>query len=276
MRIPLILAGVLLFAVVAVAGSDEDGLVLYYTFAEGAGEVVRDKSGNGYDGRIMGNAEWVQEKDRKVLRFDGALSTYVDVGTKANAMMGLGQRGTLEVWCLPEEIVGGLISWQSVPENRAYAVSHRLVLGFFIYRTKQLLGMIADGVQCVRRGLYYTAEKGKWGHFVMTFGQGEPPSLHLYVNGDRVRTLPQTVSPNIQGVPLRIGRYVDGFMGEGFQGRMAEVRVYNRPLSAEEVGGHFTEGVKRLGIDMPSSIRATTRRDAKRTTVKSRTGRPRR
>ena len=248
----------------------EEGLVLHYAFDEGAGEVVRDRSGNGLDGQIVharrsgvsDKAEWVKEKGRKVLRFDGW--THVDVGTRANAMMGLAQRGTLEVWCLPEEIGGGLISWNSVVRDRAYSLSHRLVLGFFVYRTQLLLGMVADGVQCTRRGLYRTVEVGKWGHFVMTLGDGEPPSLHLYVNGDRVRTLPQTVSPNIQDVPLRMGRYVDGYMGGGFKGRMAEVRVYNRALSAEEVGRHFVQGVKRLGIEIPSSIRVTPRFDAKR------------
>jgi len=268
MRVVLTLTGTLLLFAVTAAGEPEEGLVLHYAFDEGAGEVVRDKSGNGLDGRVVHarrsgvsqKAEWVREKDRKVLRFDGW--THVDAGTAPNAMMG--QRGTLEVWCLPEEIGGGLISWNSVVENRAYSVSHRLVLGFFTYRTQQLLGMVADGVQCVRRGLHHTVEKGKWGHFVMTFGDGEPPSMQLYVNGDRVRVLPQTVSPNIEGVPLRIGRYVDGFMGIGFQGRMAEARVYNRVLSADEVSRRFIGGVKQLGVEAPTSIRVTPRLDARK------------
>ena len=240
----------------------EEGLLLHYAFDEGAGEVVRDKSGHGHDGKIVrspgsaGKAEWVQEKNRKVLRLDG--NTYIEAGTKANAMMG--QRGTLETWCLPEEIGGGLISWHSGPNWP----DQRLVLGFFTYRDSRLIGVLANGVESTPSSRFlYLVEKGKWTHLAMTFGDREPPSINLFVNGECVCTIPQIVSPDLKDVPLRVGRNV-GLGGANFLGRMAEVRIYNRALSADEVGRHFTAGVQRLGIEIPRYVGLVRRLDAKR------------
>ena len=247
-------------ASVTAMAQPEEGLVVHYTFDEGAGQVVRDKSGNGLDGRIVharrsgvsDKAEWVQEKNRKVLRF--ADWTHVEVGTKVNAMMG--QSGTLETWCLPEEIRGGLISWHTGP-NWPDA---RLVLGFVTYKDSRAIGAVADGVNSNGSSVREFVEKGKWAHLAMTF-DGE--DLRLFVNGEQGSTTVQRLSPNLQDVPLRIG-LTDGLGHSYFVGRMAEVRVYDRALSAEEIARHFAAGVKRLGIEIPRSVGVTTRLDAKR------------
>ena len=156
-----------------------------------------------------------------MLRLDG--NTYIEAGTNVNAMMG--QSGTLETWCLPEEIRGGLISWHTGP-NWPDA---RLVLGFVTYRDSRLIGAVADGVNSNGSSVREVVEKGKWAHFVLTF---DGTNLDLFVNGELVRRKPQRLSPNLEGVPLRIG------LGHGlgkpyFVGRMAEVRVYSCALSGE-------------------------------------------
>jgi hypothetical protein len=40
----------------------EEGLLVHYTFGEGSGAIVRDSSGLGNDGKIVGDARWVQEQ----------------------------------------------------------------------------------------------------------------------------------------------------------------------------------------------------------------------
>ena len=52
MRTLLAFAGGFLLAGGMAVAQPEEGLVLHYTFDEGAGEVVHDKSGRGYDGKI--------------------------------------------------------------------------------------------------------------------------------------------------------------------------------------------------------------------------------
>ena len=56
----------------------EEGLLVHYTFDEGAGEVVRDKSGNGHDGKIVG-AVWVKGIGGPALEFHGR-GDYIDLG----------------------------------------------------------------------------------------------------------------------------------------------------------------------------------------------------
>ena len=53
------------------------GLVAEWHFDEGSGTILRDSSGNGYDGTIYG-ATWVDGKSGKALSFDGK-DDYVDV-----------------------------------------------------------------------------------------------------------------------------------------------------------------------------------------------------
>lgn len=70
--------GVALWSVVACAGTA--GLVAHYTFEEGGGRVLRDHSGNGNHGKILGGAKWVKGAWGTALEFDGR-DDYVQCGT---------------------------------------------------------------------------------------------------------------------------------------------------------------------------------------------------
>jgi hypothetical protein len=61
-------------AQISIAGVES--LVLYMTFDEGAGDVVKDLSGKGNDGTVK-NTKWVDGKIGKALEFSG--SSYVDI-----------------------------------------------------------------------------------------------------------------------------------------------------------------------------------------------------
>ena len=248
----------LLVGVTAVGQPKEEGLILHYTFDEaiGNGRWLPDRSGHGFTAFIGGPIEWVKERNRKVLRFGGR--THLEVGKEVGTL--IGQSGTLETWCLPEEIRGGLIAWNAGGVDSA---DQRLALAFYTYQTSTLCGMLADGVNCTHNSLHYPVEKGKWNHLAMTFNG---TNLRLFVNGELVKTGSQAeISPRLQDVPLRIG-WIVGFDEENFNfvGKMAEVRVYKRALSAEEIGRHFAEGLKQLGVEIPPSVSVTTRLEAKR------------
>ena len=57
--------------------TNNNGLVAYWDFDEGSGDILHDKSGNGNDGTING-ATWVDGVKGKALEFDGE-SDYVEV-----------------------------------------------------------------------------------------------------------------------------------------------------------------------------------------------------
>jgi len=84
---------------------NKDGLVGYWSFDEGSGNKVYDKSGNRNDGTLLdanaGNGDgntppqWVSGKFGNALSFDG-IDDYVDAGNDAS--LNLGTIGTIEAW----------------------------------------------------------------------------------------------------------------------------------------------------------------------------------
>ena len=54
-----------------------DGLLAHYAFDEGAGTVLRDGSGQGHDGTIVGGAAWTTGPFGTALKLNGT-DAYVD------------------------------------------------------------------------------------------------------------------------------------------------------------------------------------------------------
>ena len=69
-----LLVAAALAAIAAVsAAAPEDGLVAYWDFDENGGGTANDRSGNGHDGELVGDPEWVEGAFGSALRFDEAL-----------------------------------------------------------------------------------------------------------------------------------------------------------------------------------------------------------
>src|SRR5207244_9413146 len=69
-----------------------------------------------------------------------------------------------------------------------------------------------------------------WTHVAVTF---DGASLRLWLNGVNIATQAQTLPLNTSTLPLQIGG--DSLYGQGFTGRIDEVRVYNRALTSSEL-----------------------------------------
>ena len=63
----------------SVAEAADPDLVAHWRFDETSGATAFDASGNGHDGTIMGDPQWVPGKLGGALEFDGA-GDYVDCG----------------------------------------------------------------------------------------------------------------------------------------------------------------------------------------------------
>lgn len=79
----------------------EGGLALHYGFQEGAGEVVHDGSGFRHDGRITGNAQWVQQEDHRGLRCNG---TDTSVEVPFSPTLTPKQSMVIDVWSRPKTV----------------------------------------------------------------------------------------------------------------------------------------------------------------------------
>ena len=77
-----------------------------------------------------------------------------------------------------------------------------------------------------------------WAHLAATY---DGATMRFYVNGVQVASRAQTGAIATSTNPLQIGG--DSIFGQYFAGRIDEVRIYNRALSASEVLDDMTTPV---------------------------------
>lgn len=201
----------------------EEGLVLYYSFDEGAGSTVRDRSGNGNDGRIQG-AEYIRSGDGFALRFDGVDDC---VDCPPSPSLDLTNAVTVEAWVYPEAVpaVGeaGIVG----KGYDSYVLTY--------YRDGRCWWYISGGGNHCQALL----TTGSWHHVAGTF---DGQSLRLYVDGKLVAER-RSRSPRINRGPnlfLATSAGDPRFTRHAhFKGMLDEVRIYNRALSAKEVQMHY-------------------------------------
>ena len=200
-----------------------EGLVAHWDFDDGSGNVLRDSSGHGTDGTVMG-AAWVESDSGCALKFDG-VDDYVDCGAGDNLNIEAG--GAVVLWFRPEALQGALVARTTGPEQ----VDRRLLAAFKQRGTARLFQYyLTDGEQ-YHHGNLQLPKLNAWSHLAMTF-DGEV--VNLYQDGVLTATTPQNLTPKLADIPLMIGRGIG--LDEGFfKGLIDELLIYNRALSHDDI-----------------------------------------
>ncbi len=235
-----------LFCAVVLAGFSSsaqsfltDGLVAYYPFNGNPD----DASGNGYDARVVGGATLTTD------RFGNTNQAYYFNGTNSwlqttNCWPVLGTNAlTVSCWiyyegALPQEpSQSTMCSWGSVPNQNESGQR-------FEFRLDDNNGMTSP---CVDLGWYYfdanaSIASKTWTQLVVTKPtNGGANNLTFYVNGVLVPAGNNFLGPNIFNITptdtLTIGK---GQLSETnevriFNGKLDQLRIYNRVLSSNEV-----------------------------------------
>jgi hypothetical protein len=206
----------------SVSNTAASGPVAAYGFNEGTGSTVADVTGNGRTGTISG-ATWTSTgKFGAALSFDG-IDDWVTVADAA--ALDLTTSMTLEAWVFPTAVG----SWRNVlmkerPNGQSYSLySHdnaRRPAGYLN------LGQPADVGTNSNTGLPLNA----WSHLAATY---DGTTLRLFVNGAQVGTKAVTGPIVTSTGALRVGG--NSIWGEYFTGRIDEIRLYNRVLTAAEI-----------------------------------------
>ncbi len=220
---PALAALTVLCLIASQALAQEPGLVAHYSFEEGAGDVVRDHSGQGHDGRIHG-ARYVRCGQGWALRFDGE-DDYVDCGSPEG--LKLREAVSLEAWVYPEAVPAsgepGLVG----KDYGSYVLTY--------YTDGYCWWYISGGGNNCRAPL----STGAWHHVVGTF---DGHTLRLYVDGQLEGTKASAADAIGDGGSFLLGtsRGDEQFTkGAHFRGMVDDVRVYARALSAAEVLEHY-------------------------------------
>jgi hypothetical protein len=215
----------------APAAFDAPGPLAWWSFKEGAGSAVHDVTGHGYDGVIHGAARWGEGPSGRALVFDG--SSFVEVAVEQASRF----EGPITIQALIcpaddkpntykhilEFPDGYLLRLDNPPEGGR--------LSFFAYIDGNPEPRVQVGVP----------ELSKWHQVVAVW---DKTNLHLWLDGrkaDRARA----GMPALKHQQLRIG--------QSFVGAIAEVKIYDRALSEDEICDLFPPKLS-LSLKVPRPV----------------------
>lgn len=225
------------FFLAATAKADE-GLALHYTFVELSAATVDDVSGNGQTGQIHGTPR-LEMGGGHALVFDGK-DDYLEVPDSTRLRS---QNFTIEVWVKPESSSLRLpIVSKACDESGSSYLLDMMPQGTGIYCTVlDAAGSIhqLDSVRPLRLS-------GKWSHIALTCDRRW---VRGYVDGVLEVLMPLGILPLERDIeipysqkPLHIGRSVANGKSNYFRGKIADIRIYDRVLSAAEVEKNCRQG----------------------------------
>ena len=207
--------------------ANEDGEILRYDFTDAAGTVVADRSGNGYDGTIVGGAAWQGD----ALTFDGTddyvdlpdhlLTGVEDVTVEAEVKISPTQSGSYFIYGFGNTDASGV------------GQGYLFTTGNSAYRTG-----IASGNWTTEQNVSSGSAlpRDKWVHLTYTLSG---TTGRLYLDGVEVaRNTGVTLDPGDLGGGSTIANYLGRSLYNAdprFRGQFREFALYNRALSPTEV-----------------------------------------
>ncbi|MHC4602581.1 MAG: LamG-like jellyroll fold domain-containing protein, partial [Planctomycetota bacterium] len=218
-------------ALLALFGSARsvEGMVSHWKFDEVSGTIAYDSAGNN-DGTVYG-ATWTTGLIDGALSFDG-LDDYVDVGDVT--FLDGASEATFSLWVKLDSLTLNQIFIHKLGDigNRSFQVLIDDVT------SGEFDGDIFDGTKrYFIRSTNAALKTGEWYHLVFVWNGGDIGNL--YKNGiqltfsEATTTTPVTISDS--SVPLAIGIQANDLSSNPFNGKMDDVRIYNRALPPGEI-----------------------------------------
>jgi len=206
---------------------NEEGLVGYWPLNEGFGTTTKDKTSNGNLGAIT-NAIWEQQLFLQpplkqlpfysTLTFDGK-DDFIETKPHVNPTNAI----TVSVWAK-----------SNTPQWNQYGCLASKREAYVLHPTAGSKEIIFYIFSSGWKPVAYTPNNidlTKWHHYAGTF---DGKNLRLYIDGVEVATQPCVGTINADNGLLSIGQD-DGNAERCFGGQIAEVRIWNRVLSKEEI-----------------------------------------
>ena len=224
------------FCLISLVNASDEGLVAYYSFDEGEGNVLHDDSGNSNDGTIYG-AKWVEGKYGKALSFDG-INDYVEVPDDSD--LDITNAITLEAWInpaiSPQEGGAPILAKGYGSGGEVYAVDTEFGndLRFFIWNPLKVIAYT-----CVVGNWFSSDKVNKWRYVTATYDTSKGV-VKIYENGNIIKTCTNfptssmKTNDHIVSIGSRESSKTSGY-DLNFNGIIDEVRIYNRALTEDEI-----------------------------------------
>jgi Concanavalin A-like lectin/glucanases superfamily len=240
-----VVASVAAFALLAVSApgpaagvgppAPTQGLVLHYAFESLANGVVTDLAGNSLDGHVVaaaGSPSLVNGLSSygKAVLLTGANHQYVDVPLLPALDV---NTYTLSAWVRYSGVQNDktLERWEVLEKADAYWMNIRtnglVRVGGFYGGCTSAAWKFFDSTKAL--------PKNTWKNVVTTY---DGARLRVFIDGKAAGSLAVSGSTCVSGQPLAIGaknKPSQGLLEAFFDGRLDDVRIYNRALSTTEV-----------------------------------------
>jgi hypothetical protein len=221
------------------------GLVAAYGFDETSGTTVSDASGSGNPGVVSGATRTTAGRAGGALTFDG-INDWVTVADAASLDLTTGM--TMEAWVYPTLLSG---SWRTVMlKEQSTGMAYALYAGEDAGRPS---GHAFTSGEFDTRGTG-ALPLNTWSHLAATY---DGTTLRLFVNGAQVSSRAVGGAMRVTAQALRIGG--NAVWNEWFQGRIDEVRVYNRALTAPDIQADMTRPVASASVTARAAKRQASR-----------------
>ncbi len=224
------------FCLISLVNASDEGLIAYYSFDEGEGNVLHDYSRNSNDGTIYG-AKWVDGKYGKALSFDG-IDDYVDCGN--DATLNPEREITVEAWYKPISFSGTgndpIIGKGYYSHTYPHYQYHLGVSGDTYSNYNAMFGLsVAAGGSSKTSGTnngFWIA--GSWYHLAGTY---DGTKVKFYVNGVLISSTPASGVISNYGKNVYLAKFSNKFsnLEHYLPGTIDEVRIYNRALTESEI-----------------------------------------
>ena len=231
--------------------SEDDGILLRWTFDEGGIDVATDLSGNDLHGAV--NGEPIDTPAGKGVYLDGDSSSIIQVDLPENLRFGKNS-WSFTAWIKPTRFQidaaqneRRLFSFGAYPD--AYLALNLSGDGRF---TSYFCHLDEDGnIQAAGASAPLRLERDQWAH-VTAVSDREEGKVYLFVNG--VTGHGDAFPAGFDGDFSLGGRLTVGSSWQNFQGAIDRVTVFRRALSRDEVRAEFMDGRDVFGVELSSAV----------------------
>jgi hypothetical protein len=210
----------------SMAGAADPDLVAHWKFDDGSGTTLFDSSGNGHDGTLVGDPQWVSGMLGGALEFDGA-GDYVDCGSSPDYEIAVNI--SITCWIKVNQFTP---TWQAIitTSDSSWRVHRSGSTNNIAWGTTGLTPLDLTGTTDV--------STGDWFHIAAVYNGTQKL---LYINGNVDASSDSTGNITASTMPVYIGDN-SGATGRFWDGLIDDVRIYRRALNEVEILGVMAGG----------------------------------